>query len=122
MIPWRRDRLPTPVFWPGEFHGLCSPWGCKESDTSEQLSISLDSLSKVSINLGAEKRIKEPCKVLTQKSKNYNYPLQFIQSHLFLFCLSLVSLLVLEILSWFSFMILKLLEPVLVQSFFLKSL
>ena len=24
-IPWRRERLPTPVFWPGEFHGLCSP-------------------------------------------------------------------------------------------------
>ena len=22
--PWRRDRLPTPVFWPGEFHGLNS--------------------------------------------------------------------------------------------------
>ena len=21
-IPWRRERLPTPVFWPGEFHGL----------------------------------------------------------------------------------------------------
>ena len=20
--PWRRERLPTPVFWPGEFHGL----------------------------------------------------------------------------------------------------
>ena len=20
--PWRRDRLPCPVFWPGEFHGL----------------------------------------------------------------------------------------------------
>ena len=27
--------LPTPVFWPGEFHGLYSPWGCKESDTTE---------------------------------------------------------------------------------------
>ena len=26
-IPWRRERLPTPVFWPGEFHGLYSPWG-----------------------------------------------------------------------------------------------
>ena len=26
-IPWRRDRLPTLVFWPGEFHGLNSPWG-----------------------------------------------------------------------------------------------
>ena len=22
--PWRRDRPPTPMFWPGEFHGLCS--------------------------------------------------------------------------------------------------
>jgi len=31
-IHWRRDRLPTPVFWPGEFHGLYSPWGHKESD------------------------------------------------------------------------------------------
>ena len=26
-IPWRRERLPTPVFWPGEFRGLYSPWG-----------------------------------------------------------------------------------------------
>ena len=31
-IPWRRKRLPTPVFWPGEFHGLYSPWGLKELD------------------------------------------------------------------------------------------
>ena len=31
-IPWRRERLPAPVFWPGEFHGLCSPWGRRESD------------------------------------------------------------------------------------------
>ena len=28
-IPWRRERLPTPVFLPGEFHGLCSLWGHK---------------------------------------------------------------------------------------------
>ena len=40
-IPWRRERLPTPVFWPREFHGLYSPWGHKESDTTEQLSLSL---------------------------------------------------------------------------------
>ena len=69
-IRWRTDRLPTPVFlgfpdgsagkesacnlgdlgsipglrrspaWPGELHGLCSPWGHKESDTTEQLSFS----------------------------------------------------------------------------------
>ena len=31
--------LPTPVFWPGEFHGLYSPWGHKELDTTEWLSL-----------------------------------------------------------------------------------
>ena len=30
-----------PVFWPGEFHGLCSSWGRKDSDTTESLSLSL---------------------------------------------------------------------------------
>ena len=29
----------APVFWPGEFHGLYSPWGRKESDTTERLSL-----------------------------------------------------------------------------------
>jgi len=23
-IPWKRERLPTPLFWPGKFHGLWS--------------------------------------------------------------------------------------------------
>ena len=40
-IPWRRERLPTPVFWPRKFHGLYSPWGHKELDTTERLSLSL---------------------------------------------------------------------------------
>jgi len=34
-IPWRREKLVTQVFWPGEFHGLYSAWGCKELDTTE---------------------------------------------------------------------------------------
>ena len=39
-IPWRRERLPTLVFLPGEFHGQrslagYSLWGHKESDTIE---------------------------------------------------------------------------------------
>ena len=39
-IPWRRAWQPTPVFLPGEVHGhrnlgVYSPWGCKESDTTE---------------------------------------------------------------------------------------
>ena len=38
-VPWRREKLPTPVFWPGEFHGLYSAWGCKESDTTKRLSL-----------------------------------------------------------------------------------
>ena len=38
-IPWRRERLPTPVFWPGEFQGLYSSWGHRESDMAEQLSL-----------------------------------------------------------------------------------
>ena len=42
-IRWRRERLPTPGFWPGEFHGLYSPWGHKESDKTEQLSLSFTS-------------------------------------------------------------------------------
>ena len=33
------ERLPIPIFWPGEFHGLYSLWGRKESDTTEQLSL-----------------------------------------------------------------------------------
>ena len=39
-IPWRRERLPTPVFWPGDFHGRCIPWGRKELDRTERLSLS----------------------------------------------------------------------------------
>ena len=31
-IPWRRERLPTPVFWPEEFHG--GPWGPRGSWSS----------------------------------------------------------------------------------------
>ena len=41
-IPWRRKWQPTPVLLPGKFHGWrslvgYSPWGRKESDTTEQL-------------------------------------------------------------------------------------
>ena len=41
-FPWRRKWQPIPVFLPGESHGQrslagCSPWGCQESNTTEQL-------------------------------------------------------------------------------------
>ena len=34
-IPWRREKLSTSVFWLGEFQGLYSPWGRKESDMTK---------------------------------------------------------------------------------------
>ena len=42
----RRQWHPTPVLLPRKSHGLrslvgCSPWGCEESDTTEQLHFSL---------------------------------------------------------------------------------
>ena len=37
-IPWRREWLPTPVFWYGEFRGVYSPWGLKELDMIERRS------------------------------------------------------------------------------------
>ena len=45
-ISWRREWLPTPVSLPGESHGQgslvdYSPWGCRESDTTDRLTLSL---------------------------------------------------------------------------------
>ena len=44
--PWKREQQPTPVFLPGEFHGQkslvrYSPWDCKQSDTTEWLTVLL---------------------------------------------------------------------------------
>ena len=46
-IPWRREKLPNPIFWAGEFHGLYSLWGRKESDMTERLSLSNGSFTGV---------------------------------------------------------------------------
>ena len=51
-ISWRREWIATPVFLPGEFHGHrslvgYSPWGCKEKDTTEQLTYTHISNSKI---------------------------------------------------------------------------
>ena len=65
QIPWRREWLPTPVFLPGGFHGQRSlvgnsPWDHKESDTTEQLTVTLfffhmyDGIAKCSTRLCAQ--------------------------------------------------------------------
>ena len=50
--PWRRKRLPAPVFLPGKFYGQrslagCSPWDHKESDTTWQLNNSSTYSTKI---------------------------------------------------------------------------
>ena len=47
-IPWRRKWQPTPVFLPGKSHGQRrlvgnSPWGRKDSDMTERLTLSISS-------------------------------------------------------------------------------
>ena len=49
-IPRRREWQPTPVFLPGKSHGRrnlvgYSPWGHKESDTTERLTFTLPLIS-----------------------------------------------------------------------------
>ena len=44
VIPWRREWIPSPVFWPGEFDGQrslagYSPRGCQELDMIERPSL-----------------------------------------------------------------------------------
>ena len=46
-LPWRRRWKPAPVFLPGKFHGqrslvVYSPWGHKESDTTDCMSTHTD--------------------------------------------------------------------------------
>ena len=85
-IPWRRETLPTPVFWPGEFHGLCSQWGRKESDLTEWLSLSLFQICRWYHSNGRkQKGTKEPRDegergvkywLKTQHSKNWDHGIQ----------------------------------------------
>ena len=57
-ILWRREGLPTPVFWPREFHGQTSlagysAWGLKEWDMTEQLSLSLVAVHRLLIPMAS---------------------------------------------------------------------
>ena len=51
-IPWMRKWQPTPVFLPGESHGQrilvgYSPWGHKESDTTEAMAKNVQTTSQL---------------------------------------------------------------------------
>ena len=82
-IPWRGELLPTPIFWHGEFHVLYSPWGHKELDTTEPLSLTCWGLpgfpggsdSKESA-CNAEDTGSIPGSVRSPRER-YGYPLQY---------------------------------------------
>ena len=46
--PLEKGTATTPVFWPRKFHGFCNPRGCKESGTTERLSLSLSPFKPIS--------------------------------------------------------------------------
>ena len=49
--PLEKGRLPTPVFWPGEFHGLYSPRGHKEWDMKATFTLIGNSNNQSSVDL-----------------------------------------------------------------------
>ena len=64
-IPWRREWQPTPVFLPGELHEQrslagYSPWGRKESDTTEPLTRTLMALWVKNAPMMQETQVTEP--------------------------------------------------------------
>ena len=63
--PLKGKATHTSVFWPGEFHGLYSPWSCKESDTTERLSRSLFPRSKCLLISG----LQSPSAVILEAKK-----------------------------------------------------
>ena len=62
-IPWRREWQLTPVFLPGKTHAQrsltgCSPWGHKESDTTEYSHIHTGLIVRCIIILCSTKKLK----------------------------------------------------------------
>ena len=49
--PLEKGKATTPVFWPGEFYGPCSPWGGKEPDMIERHSLHFPALQANSLPL-----------------------------------------------------------------------
>ena len=76
-IPWRRSWQPTPVFLPGESPwtedpGGPHPWGCKESDMTEQLSTHTQISHLNSSNLcNGDSVYKKSCNNSENRSEGY---------------------------------------------------
>ena len=56
-IAWRRKRLPTPVFWPGEFHGLSTESQRVRHDWATFISLSHGIIRKTRLTIPAFKAL-----------------------------------------------------------------
>ena len=72
---WRREWLPTPVFWPGEFPGLYSPWARKELDLTEWLSLSWKTSNKET--RGEKKKNHASLQKDEQSSAGWNFKVHY---------------------------------------------
>ena len=73
-MPWRRERLPTTVFWPREVYGPYSPWGHKESETTERLLLSLGMQKTVSLDRYIFAFVAFALGVKSKKNKKNHHP------------------------------------------------
>ena len=82
-ISWRRKWQPTPVFLPGKSHGRrslvdYSPWGQKESDTTERLHLTLrTSLDRAYLELTLRIKDFEALKVSVASFCPYTFLFEF---------------------------------------------
>ena len=94
---WRREWIPTPVFLPGEFHGQRNlvgfgSWGCKESDTTDWLTLSLSLLIHLWCNVWSEifiDSIDVLCWFIHFDSLPFNCMFRQLNGMWFLICLDL---------------------------------
>ena len=76
-IPWRRTWQPTPVFLPGEFHGQrslvgYSPWGRKESDMTEWLSMTHSRVQPIAAALHFPSLVQ--CAMCQTQNASWHFP------------------------------------------------
>ena len=91
LIAKFRERIPTPLFCPGEFHWLYSPWSLKELDTIEQFLLHFISLWCQSLKRVLLKRkyyspislINENLKILAIILANWMYQISVYKGYYF---------------------------------------
>ena len=86
--PWRWKWQPTPLFLPGESHGLrslvgCNPQDCQESDTTEWLYFSLYIISSVQFSSVSQScpTLCDPMNCSTPSLSVHHQLLEFTQTH-----------------------------------------